>query len=603
MILSANIDAGKLSSRNINMTLKNTTPSQGHHTAREDILHALLEHVSQPVLALDPFGVILVANQTARNLLRCVPGSLLKGAVPKVSSHVAAVLQYQQKYSEVPVQVGAMNFLVRIEPMLAEGEPIGALCFFDGQSSPRELAEKVQAYHDLTRELNAIIDSSSEGLCICDAQGTVLRINQTSARFYNMSASAIAGRTVMELEEEGLIDRSAARVVIQSGQRCQLFQQRGAHRLMITGTPVHDSAGKLVRIVVSERDVTEIDNLRRELEEEHAMKDELWQQMLNLHEVDVKGRQMIAKSPNMVKAFAQAIKVSGVNSSVLILGESGVGKGVIAELIHKNSSRSEKPLIKLNCGAIPESLIESELFGYEKGAFTGAQRSKPGYFEMANGGILFLDEIAELPLSSQVKLLYFLEDGQIIRLGGTKATSVDVRIIAATHRDLAGMVREGTFRADLYYRLNVIPIHVPALRNRHDCILPMIHHYLNHFAAFTKVEKRLSRAALEVLLSYDYPGNVRELMNLCERLVVMTEGAVIELADLPSHLVNRPVVETDGVLEAWPAQMSLAQILESVERDILIRARGRYENQARLAEGLGVNQSTITRKLRRYGIQ
>jgi TyrR family helix-turn-helix protein len=305
----------------------------------------------------------------------------------------------------------------------------------------------------------------------------------------------------------------------------------------------------------------------------------------------------------MIKAFAQALKVSGVNSSVLVLGESGVGKGVIAELIHKNSGRAEKPLIKLNCGAIPENLIESELFGYEKGAFTGAQRSKPGYFEMADGGILFLDEIAELPLPSQVKLLHFLEDGQIMRLGGTKSTAVDVRIIAATHRNLEGMVREGAFRVDLYYRLNVIPIHVPALRERPDCILPMIHHYLDHFGSRIKEKKRLSKEALEVLLSYDYPGNVRELINLCERLVVMSEFDLIEVSDLPSHLINRPVIERAGVPDVWPVQMSLEQIMESVERDLLSQARKRYANQARLAEGLGVNQSTITRKLRRYGIQ
>lgn len=585
------------------MTLENTILSQTHHTSREDLLHALMEHASQPVLAVDVFGVVLVANQVARNLLGCTPGSLLKGVVPEVAPSMAAILQYRMVHVEVPVQVDGLNFLVRIEPMLADGEPMGALCFFEDQTSSRELVEKMQAYHDLIRELNAIIDSSSEGLCICDAQGRLLRINQTSARFYNMSASAIVGRTVMELEEEGLIDRSAAREVIQTGQVCRLFQQRGTHKLMVTGTPVHDSTGALVRVVVSERDVTEIDSLRRELEEEHAMKDVLWQQMLNLQEVSIKGRQMIAKSPAMIKAFAQALKVSGVNSSVLVLGESGVGKGVIAELIHRNSGRAEKPLIKLNCGAIPENLIESELFGYEKGAFTGAQRSKPGYFEMADGGILFLDEIAELPLPSQVKLLHFLEDGQIMRLGGTKSTAVDVRIIAATHRNLEGMVREGAFRVDLYYRLNVIPIHVPALRERPDCILPMIHHYLDHFGSRIKEKKRLSKEALEVLLSYDYPGNVRELINLCERLVVMSEFDLIEVSDLPSHLINRPVIERAGVPDVWPVQMSLDQIMESVERDLLSQARKRYANQARLAEGLGVNQSTITRKLRRYGIQ
>jgi len=585
------------------MAFEKSAASHDHHLSREDFLFALLEHAGQPVLAVDSFGVVFIANQLARNLLECPPGVLLKEVIPEISSHLAAILQYRMAHAEIPIQVGTFSFVARIQPMPADGAPAGALCFFEDQTSPRELTVKIQAYHELTLELNAIIDSLSEGLCICDAQGTVLRINQTSARFYNMSALAIVGRSVMELEDAGLIDRSAAREVIQSGQTCRLFQQRGAHNLMVTGTPVRDGTGTLVRVVVSERDVTEIDNLRRELEKEQALKNELRQQMLDHQEVSVTGRRMIAKSPSMKKAFSQALKVSNVNSSVLILGESGVGKGVIAELIHRNSGRADKPLIKLNCGAIPESLIESELFGYEKGAFTGAQGSKPGYFEMANEGILFLDEIAELPLSSQVKLLHFLEDGQIMRLGGTKTIAVDVRIIAATHRDLEKMVREGTFRVDLYYRLNVIPIQIPTLRTRPDCIQPLLHHYLEHFATNAGVKKRFSKEALEVLIAYDYPGNVRELINLCERLVVMSEFEVIELSDLPSHLINRPVLEKAGVPDAWPLQMTLEQIMESVEREILVQARGRYENQARLAEGLGVNQSTITRKLRRYGIR
>lgn len=222
---------------------------------------------------------------------------------------------------------------------------------------------------------------------------------------------------------------------------------------------------------------------------------------------------------------------------------------------------------------------------------------------MADGGILFLDEIAELPLSSQVKLLHFLEDGQIKRLGGTKSTAVDVRIIAATHRDLEGMVREGSFRVDLYYRLNVIPIQVPALRERPECIFPMINHYMDYFCESARLKKRISRDALEILLAYDYPGNVRELKNLCERLVVMSESDVIGVADLPGHLVNRPDLDKEGTSDVWPSQMSLEQIMESVERGVLVRAWRRYENQARLAEGLGVNQSTITRKFRRYGIK
>lgn len=304
----------------------------------------------------------------------------------------------------------------------------------------------------------------------------------------------------------------------------------------------------------------------------------------------------------MLKTLRQALKVSATDSSVLILGESGVGKGLIADLIHKHSGRSEKSLLKINCGAIPESLIEAELFGYEKGAFTGAQvGGKPGYFELADGGTLFLDEVAELPLLSQVKLLRFLEDGHVMRVGGVRSLMMDVRILAATNSNLEAMVEKGEFRLDLYYRLNVIPIHVPPLRERRECILPLLRHYIDLFAGKHGVRKRLLRAASDALLSYSYPGNVRELINLCERLVVMTETEAIDLSDLPSDIVRDSGKE--GLAPgAWPEQVTLEEARESVERSLLFQARERYGSQSRMAEALGINQSTIARKLKRYCI-
>jgi transcriptional regulator with PAS, ATPase and Fis domain len=304
----------------------------------------------------------------------------------------------------------------------------------------------------------------------------------------------------------------------------------------------------------------------------------------------------------MVRALQQAIKVARADSSVLILGESGVGKGLIADLIHKSSKRAEHPLIKINCGAIPESLIEAELFGYEKGAFTGAQTSgKPGYFELADGGTLFLDEIAELPLPSQVKLLRFLEDGRITRLGGTNSKTVDVRVLAATHRNLEKMVEQGLFRLDLYYRLNVIPIQVPALRERHDCVIPLIRHYIDQFSQQTGDKKRLSRTALDALANYAYPGNVRELMNLCERLVVMTETELIDLPDLPAQLSHRSANLDFSDID-WPEGINLQQALDRVERSLLSKAKERFRNQTDVANALGVNQSTIARKLKKHGL-
>jgi TyrR family helix-turn-helix protein len=342
--------------------------------------------------------------------------------------------------------------------------------------------------------------------------------------------------------------------------------------------------------------------LQRELENQEAIKDQFRHQMLEMQQTELEKRKIIARSPNMIKALRQAMRVATADSSVLILGESGVGKGVIADMIHHNSRRADRPLIKINCGAIPESLVEAELFGYEKGAFTGANTGgKPGQFELANEGILFLDEVAELPLSAQVKLLRFLEDGWITRLGATEERKVDVRVLAATHRDLDEMVEKGTFRLDLYYRLNVIPIHVPAVRERKDCLVPLIRHYIDHFSLINHEPRRLTRAAIDALCNYSFPGNVRELMNICERLVVMSETEVIDLVDLPVQVAGSVKARLPEEMD-WPETVTLQEALETVERNLLTKARERYRSQSRIAEVLGVNQSTIARKLKRYGL-
>ncbi|MEJ2170218.1 MAG: sigma 54-interacting transcriptional regulator, partial [Desulfobacterales bacterium] len=229
------------------------------------------------------------------------------------------------------------------------------------------------------------------------------------------------------------------------------------------------------------------------------------------------------------------MRIARVDSSVLITGESGVGKGLIAGLIHDASARAERPLIHINCGTIPDNLIEAELFGYEKGAFTGAkQQGKAGYFEMADGGTLFLDEIGELPLALQVKLLHFLETGEVVRIGSTRSRRIDARILTATNRNLERMVADGGFRKDLFFRLKVVPLAIPPLRQRVEDIPPLIGVFLDKFNRKCGVRKTISSAAADCLRHYPYPGNVRELANLIEQLVVLTPGDRIDSGDLPA---------------------------------------------------------------------
>ena len=578
------------------------SPSSEAPLHSEDFFQALSNAISVGLLAINNSGMTILANRIARESLNVSPGIHLNDVLPELWGKLSQIIRGRKSMVEISVQGGASNYLVRVSPIMLDTERVGMACTFIESTELEEIAMQMRFFQGLTSELDTIIDSSSDGLWICDADANVLRINPSSERINKIKASEVVGRNMNELVQQGFIDRSVTLEVIKTKSVFNMLQQREGSKLITTGTPVFDGSGELIRVVVSERDVTEIDTLQRELEEQGAMKDQFRHHMLEMQQLELESRRVIAKSPCMLKVLRQALKVSTVDSSVLILGESGVGKGLFAELIHKNSSRSNKPLIKINCGAIPESLIESELFGYEKGAFTGAQTGgKPGYLELADGGTLFLDEIAELPLASQVKLLRFLEDGRVTRLGGTKSRTVDVRILTATHRNLEEMVRQERFRLDLYYRLKVIPIHVPSVRERKECILPMIYHYIDLYGAKNGIKKRLSGAASDALLAYPYPGNVRELINICERLVVMSETELIDLQDLPSDIIGH-VKEAGWNLSGWPDAMSLQQAIDSVERSLLTQALEKYDNQCQVAEALGVNQSTISKKLKRYGL-
>lgn len=461
-----------------------------------------------------------------------------------------------------------------------------------------------RSIQELAWERDAIIDSSSDGLFVCDGSGRILRVNPASEKINHASAEQLVGRDYLDAAKDGLVILpSAALEAIKSRSVVSLLQEnRFGRKLISTATPVFDDAGDLIRVVVSERDITEIDSLQRKLQEQQEIGEQYRHQVKELQLERFADRPVVAESACMDKVLKQATKVSEVDSTVLILGESGVGKGLVADLIHENSRRSGQPIIKINCGAIPETLIEAELFGYEKGAFTGASRSKPGQFELADGGTLFLDEIAELPLASQVKLLRFMEDGVVTRLGGTRSCTCDVRVLAATNRDLGQLVEQKLFREDLYYRLSVIPLHVPALRERKECLVPLIRSYVERFAVRSNTQKHLTSPALDALVHYNYPGNVRELMNICERLVVMTDGDVVDVGDLPQDVIVGSENLSGLPLSHWSNEMSMGQILDSVEKRVLVEASKRYRKQQEVAEALGMSQPTVARKLQKYGI-
>jgi DNA-binding NtrC family response regulator len=310
--------------------------------------------------------------------------------------------------------------------------------------------------------------------------------------------------------------------------------------------------------------------------------------------------QITYESTAMDEVINLAGRVANSNATILIQGESGTGKELVARLIHTLSPRSQKPMITVNCAALPENLLESELFGHEKGAFTGASQRRIGRFEEADGGTLFLDEIGELSPSVQVKLLRFLQEREFQRIGGNSTIRTDVRIVTATNRDLGAKIGEGTFREDLFYRLNVVTIEIPPLRERKEDIPPLIDHFLNRFAA--ENGKRLQGTDSEtrdLLLKYDYPGNVRELENIIERAVVITRGEVVSSRDLPFSGSSLGDAKSE-----MPATQSLKTSLERLEHQMIKDAMTQTENhQSRAAGLLGISERTLRYKLKKYGLK
>jgi len=304
---------------------------------------------------------------------------------------------------------------------------------------------------------------------------------------------------------------------------------------------------------------------------------------------------IIGESAAMKKVFSLIDKVALSDSTVLLLGESGTGKELIATTIHYQSNRKDKPIIKVNCGALPESLIESELFGHEKGAFTGAVKRRPGRFELADGGTIFLDEIADVPLAVQVKLLRVIQERTFERVGGTDTLKVDVRIIAATNRSLEEEVNHGRFREDLYYRLHVIPIMLPPLRERREDIPPLVDFFLSKCRDKLSRNIRLSEDAMNALCLHDYPGNIRELENILERCITLSEGDLIEGEDLPASLFTK--AEHAG-------QMSLSETLAETEKDYIKRVlRSTKGNKTLAAKTLGLSRKTLWEKLKTHGVE
>lgn len=360
--------------------------------------------------------------------------------------------------------------------------------------------------------------------------------------------------------------------------------------------PIFDEGGNLYRIICNSRDISELVEMKHKLLHANSL---IHQKEHEGHtpEKPVVFHKLITQSENMMSVIEMATKVAPMDSSIFIHGESGVGKGILARIIHELSPRKNKNFVQVNCGAIPPNLIESELFGYEAGAFTGANKQgKTGLVEIAHGGTLFLDEIGEMPMDLQVKILHLVQEKTFKKVGGTKEKQVDIRIISATNRNVKQMIEEKMFRQDLYYRLHVVPIPIPPLRERKTDILLLADRFLDKFNKKYAQSIMLDENSRLILQLHDWPGNVRELENVMEQIVVTARNPVVSMEDLPLHFnkeTGQSLVKVSGI-------MPIKKAVEETEKQILSYALTKYKTTRKIANALDVNQTTIMRKLHKY---
>lgn len=446
----------------------------------------------------------------------------------------------------------------------------------------------------MQERLQMILESVQDGICVVDRSGEVTYVNPSYLRIVHKTPEMVVGQNVFETAADG--NRCA---VLRSG-----IARIGSIRHKKDGTTIVANVnpifvdGEIAGVVSVIKDITEIQTLMERLSQVSAKAEYLEQELLRTKKTAQAFANYIGKSGKVVDVLALASKAADSSANVLIRGESGTGKEVIAEGIHYASGRRRGPFIRVNCGAIPGALLESELFGHEKGAFTGAVRRKLGKFELANHGTIFLDEIGELDKNLQVKLLRVLQQKEFDRVGGEETIHVDVCIIAATNRDLEAMVREGTFRDDLYYRLNVIPIILPPLRDRPDDIPLLVEHFIEKISKENKKDVRgITPDAMQMFMHYRWPGNVRELENVIERVITLMDTDLITAAVLPSYIkgdiAGREVQSlADDTVLPW----------EEYEKQIIANALRQGTSFNGAAKLLRISHKTVAAKARKYGL-
>ena len=565
-------------------------------------LEEVLNAVPNGIIAIDADGLVTIYNRQAENMFRVpaskVMGQKLRDRLPKELTSVfySCKPQIAQK-----LELGDLIMVTNRTPVIKGDKVIGTIAVFQDVSVLESLVAELGRVKEVNKEFEAILDSFYDGIGIIDSDGTLLRVNTSYERITGLSKHDNGvGRNVRELQDDGTVSQAVALLVLSQKKPVTIKQRiKTGKEILITGSPIFSENGEMLLVVCNIRDMTELNLLRERIENTEQQNIRYAHEIKELRTKLLQHEEFVFRSASMQRVFKLIVRVANVNSHVLITGESGVGKEIVATLIHELSPRVNGPFLQINCGAIPENLLESELFGYEEGAFTGARvGGKKGIFELCEGGTLLLDEIGEMPMNMQVKLLRVLQQQEVLRVGATKPIKFNVRVITATNKDLEEMVAQHRFRADLFYRLNIVPIHLPPLRERTDDIVPLAIHFLE---GFNQKYGSNIRFVPEILLAFErhsWPGNVRELENLIERMLIMNEDEVLTLEHLPFTISSVPRHQALEIQVNEP--MPLEKAVEMLEIELLYKTLQAYPTIRQAAKVLGVSHPTVIRKIQKY---
>ena len=565
-----------------------------------DILKIILTSIPMGIFVVDREKKIVNCNESGLKMIKSTPEKVMNVPAELIfnEEHINNVFTTGKTILNQLQITNEMGVLVDYSPIPNFDQSIeGMVIIVQDLPMVEDMAMEIEYIKDLNEDLHAILSSIYDEILVVNHKGELIRYSETVINdFWGSSLKDLLGKNLLELENKGLFSPSVTRLVLEKQKKVSVVQEtKSGRKILAVGNPVFNENGELHRIIIASRDITEATRLKTELHEIKKISERYKKELDDFKNKDRFLKKLIYCSPKMEQIINQAKKIADFSSNVLISGESGVGKEVIAQAIHQLGNRSSKPFLKLNCGAIPETLLESELFGYTKGAFTGADKNgKEGYFKRADQGILFLDEIGEMPLHLQVKLLRVLQEQEVIPIGSTIPTKINVQIIAATNKSLEKMVESGTFREDLFYRLNVIPLRVPPLRERMEDVPVLAFHFLQQLNEKYNKNYHLTPDALSLLEFYSWPGNVRELQNMIERLVVSADDPVIE-AEFVSKFLT-PGYDFKKSKPVITRVLPLQEALHSVEEQLILLAMKQYKTTTKAAKALGISQSSVSRK-------